>query len=101
MSDQRIRVEYRDVTSDGPVLHLSIPSAGLLTDLVRMFRKLSKGPTSLKASDLPFFDLDNVRDIEFVCIGEQKEPRRRLHRTKAVNFSDGFMTARAGFGARS
>ncbi len=48
-----------------------------------MFRRLSEGEAILTASGLSFFSLDNVREIEFVCIGERKEPSRRLQPDKS------------------
>jgi hypothetical protein len=86
MNGQHIKVEYRDVTSEGPTLHLAIPSNHLLNELIGMFRRLSEGEAILIASDLPFFSLDNVREIEFVSISECKEPPRRMQPDKSREF---------------
>lgn len=86
MSNQRIKVEYRNAVRGAPILHFSIPSASELTNLIGLFRKLSESPLSVRASELPLFELDNVRDVEFVSVGERKEPARKLQRDKSREF---------------
>ena len=86
MSDERIKVEYRDAARGKPRLYFSIPSKLLLTRLVGMFRSLSEGPAIINLSDLSFIELDNIREIELTCIASRKEPPRRLQPDKRREF---------------
>jgi hypothetical protein len=82
----RIRVEYRDSARNRPTLHFSISSNLLLDHFIGMFRSLSEGPAIVKLSTLPFIELDNIREIELICIGNRKEPARRLQPDKRREF---------------
>ena len=86
MSDERIRVEYRDVARGKPTLYFSIPSKLALTRFVGMFRNLSEGPAIVNLSGLNFIELDNIREIELTCIANRKEPPRRLQPDKRREF---------------
>lgn len=86
MTDARIRVEYRDSAKNRPTLHFSIPSKVLLHHFIGMFRRLAEGPAIVKLSDLPFIELDTIREIELICISNRKEPPRRLQPDKPREF---------------
>ena len=82
MSDQRIGAEFREVTSDGPVLHFFIPNTRLLAELIGVFRRLGEGAAVISLAECRFADLKNVRNITLECIGDLKEPARRLQADK-------------------
>lgn len=86
MADARIRVEYRDSARNRPTLRFSIPSKLLLNHFIGMFRSLAEGPEIVKLSDLPFIELDSIREIELIYIGDRKEPPRRLQPGKRRAF---------------
>jgi hypothetical protein len=86
MSDKRIKIEYRDGTNPVPILHFSIPSEHLLIELIRTFRKLAESPAVINLAKATFVELQNVRDIELVCLGENKEPTRKLQPDKDRQF---------------
>ena len=101
MADARIRVEYRDSARNRPTLRFSIPSKLLLNHFIGMFRSLAEGPEIVKLSDLPFIELDSIREIELIYIGDRKEPPEDCSPASAGRSFGGFMTRRVGFGALS
>ena len=50
-----------------------------------MLRSLSEAPKTIRLSDCGFVQLNNIQDVELVCIGDRKEPSRRLQPGKKRN----------------
>jgi hypothetical protein len=86
MSDERIKIEYRDAARGKPTLRFSIPSKLLVTRFIGVFRSLSEGPAIVNLSELPFIELNNIREIELTCIANRREPPRRLQPDKRREF---------------
>lgn len=52
-----------------------------------MFRNLAEGPKTIRLSNCHFVHLKNIREVKLCCIGDDKEPARRLQPDNKMKLS--------------